>query len=541
VGLLKIATKMFSRQQQAPKALNLLHALLCGGNAVAVENYADWFGLRDHSGNVEELCSSQYLLMTRQQRKQAGVSNKNRRDIDFLRSWPKHIISAMTAQIAVELWQMLTLNVSTLSHIQLAQWQQLFDIIAIASAGDAFAAGKAYEVMAWLIHEPRLRGEVPVFSLSGVRPLLTNSRAHDSVAVGAVELLTHLHNRLEVLVKSEEIVETSGEQVASPVSPSSLKDRAYDELQEGSNSPELWESCWVPILQVMALGVLDRRVSVHTAAAAALSSALRDRHCYVVPVDVVVTVLSTVLVHTASQLNDRMLDSFSKHAVAIVEAAAPKEDASQVGEVVTRTSISSDTAEAEKDASDEVAQITGGGSDSKEEIPSVEKLELRRGERLPGEIILVSMCEVCFVCISVGILTCLIFSFFFLKVFRSHLNRLSGHSLFEYVWLSVLRVLLFYEQHHSVFAVAASSNRQGEDDCDGVLDVVHLVPGLLSDVLNTLESAGLFTEKHDAKNPHRPHPPVSRNNVWFATSCEMSKVMPADRIKVLFPKFVLPS
>lgn len=41
---------------------------------------------------------------------------------------------------------MLTLNVSTLSHLQLSQWQQLFDIIAIVSAGDAFSAGKAYEV-----------------------------------------------------------------------------------------------------------------------------------------------------------------------------------------------------------------------------------------------------------------------------------------------------------------------------------------------------------------------------------------------------------
>jgi hypothetical protein len=54
------------------------------------------------------------------------------------------------------------------------------------------------QCMAWLIHEPRLRGEVPVFSLSGVSPLMVNPRAHESVAVGAVHLLTHLHNRLEV-------------------------------------------------------------------------------------------------------------------------------------------------------------------------------------------------------------------------------------------------------------------------------------------------------------------------------------------------------
>ena len=49
-------------------------------------------------------------------------------------------------QISTELWQLLTTNVSALSQIRLNQWQQLFDVIAITSAGDAFSAGKAYEV-----------------------------------------------------------------------------------------------------------------------------------------------------------------------------------------------------------------------------------------------------------------------------------------------------------------------------------------------------------------------------------------------------------
>ena len=312
VGILKIASKMFSRTQHAPIALNLLHALLCGGNAVAVENYVEWFGLRDFDGSPGELCTEHYFLMSREERVQVRRKGRSKHEIDFLKSWPKHIIQNMTAQIAVELWQMLTLNVSTLCHIHLAQWQQLFDIIAIASGGDAFAAGKAYEVMAWLIHEPRLRGEVPVFSLIGVRPLLTNSNAHDSIAIGAIELLTHLHSRLEVLVKSDGMNLISED--STEVSSCRSGNEASRSSSDGSvDSPALWESCWVPILQVMAVGVLDHRVVVQLAAAKALSAAVLDCHSYAVPTDVLVSIISTVLVHTVAQLNDRLLDACVNH------------------------------------------------------------------------------------------------------------------------------------------------------------------------------------------------------------------------------------
>ena len=58
--------------------------------------------------------------------------------------------------------------------------------------------------MAWLIHEPRLRAEVPVFCVAGIRPLLRNSRVPVSVSVGGVHLLSHLHSRLEVLATETE-------------------------------------------------------------------------------------------------------------------------------------------------------------------------------------------------------------------------------------------------------------------------------------------------------------------------------------------------
>ncbi len=53
--------------------------------------------------------------------------------------------------------------------------------------------------MAWLLHEPRLCAEVPVFCVVGVRPLLCNRAAPEAISVGAVGLLGRLHSRLAVL------------------------------------------------------------------------------------------------------------------------------------------------------------------------------------------------------------------------------------------------------------------------------------------------------------------------------------------------------
>jgi hypothetical protein len=46
--------------------------------------------------------------------------------------------------------------------------------------------------MAWLIHEPSLRAEVPVFCVQAVHPLLSSTPY--SVAIGAWNLLLHLHS-----------------------------------------------------------------------------------------------------------------------------------------------------------------------------------------------------------------------------------------------------------------------------------------------------------------------------------------------------------
>ena len=102
------------------------------------------------------------------------------------------------------MWSLLTLNVDLLPILPLEQWQTLFRIIAVTSSSrSSFASMKSFEVMAWLLHEPRLVAKVPVFCIIGVKPLLLNQHAPLTVSVGAIHLLTHLHSRLEVLIKEE--------------------------------------------------------------------------------------------------------------------------------------------------------------------------------------------------------------------------------------------------------------------------------------------------------------------------------------------------
>ena len=106
------------------------------------------------------------------------------------------------------MWALLTLNVEVLPRLSLELWQTVFAVVAVCGACEEdFAAVKAFEVMAWLLHEPRLLAKVPVFCILGVRPLLANQAAPTSVSEGAVHLLSHLHSRLEVLIKDDEGLE----------------------------------------------------------------------------------------------------------------------------------------------------------------------------------------------------------------------------------------------------------------------------------------------------------------------------------------------
>jgi len=158
--------------------------------------------------------------------------------------------------------------------------------------------------MAWLLHEPRLIAKVPVFCIISVRPLLRNANAPLSVSIGAVHLLSHLHSRLEVLIK-----DAPGDGAAG-----AMVDQDYDNGSlDDDETPVLWESCWIPILKGMADGVADRRVAVREAAAAALCQAVLDRHAHVVPAGLLVDVLGNIIAPTVVQLRDHCVDAVNRH------------------------------------------------------------------------------------------------------------------------------------------------------------------------------------------------------------------------------------
>lgn len=52
--------------------------------------------------------------------------------------------------------------------------------------------------MAWMLHDSRLRGEVPIFCVCAIKPLIINKNAPISVSIGSIQLLYLLHERLEV-------------------------------------------------------------------------------------------------------------------------------------------------------------------------------------------------------------------------------------------------------------------------------------------------------------------------------------------------------
>ncbi len=94
------------------------------------------------------------------------------------------------------------------------------NLIALSSSSPGENASiKSFEIMAWILHEPRLVAEVPVFCVCAIQPLLESKRSPNTVSIGTVKLLYHLHARLEVLVKSENIL--------------------YDDIDR--DTPVLWE------------------------------------------------------------------------------------------------------------------------------------------------------------------------------------------------------------------------------------------------------------------------------------------------------------
>lgn len=111
--------------------------------------------------------------------------------------------------------------------LSVEQWETFFNILAVGANGGSFASFKTFEVMAWLLHEPRLIARVPVFCIIAVKPLVKNQQAPVFVSVGAVKLLKYLHSRLEVLIQ----------QSSKESSPS----HDFDNLNQDEDSLQLWK------------------------------------------------------------------------------------------------------------------------------------------------------------------------------------------------------------------------------------------------------------------------------------------------------------
>lgn len=254
IGLFKIATRMIGREQALDSLIEVLGQIF--------GNYSRDIG----SGNEERNASSSLPVAWRP-------------------------LTELAAQVAASMWRLLTQNVSVLPLLKLEQWQIVFDIIASGSDTGGYAAIKSFETMAWLIHEPRLRAEVPVFCVAGIRPLLRNLRAPVSVSMGGIHLLSHLHSRLEVLINESENARAAAENTSTS-----------DTSDSETDTPMLWESCWLPILQAMSEAATDTRLPVRAAAVSALSHAILDKHAMYAPVQLMTSILETLVAPVAISL-----------------------------------------------------------------------------------------------------------------------------------------------------------------------------------------------------------------------------------------------
>lgn len=311
-GILKVATRMISREQVAGPILDVLGALLTvPGQASSLKRTMDI--------KVEPISST--------------------------------ILLDVAEQISVGVWRLLTLNVSALPMLRLEHWQIIFDIVAVSASAGGFASIKAFEAMAWLLHEPRLRAEVPVFCIVGLRPLLCNTRAPESVSVGAVHLLTHLHTRLEVLAKNEN---------------GGLNEDYEDEgmTSQDGETPALWESCWVPILQALADGVTDERLAVRTHAVHSLSNAILDKHSFAVPAGILVNILGDIIVPTLMMLGESTLQAETKEkssvANEIVEQSVDSKEYGAILQKMVMTNLQKYSLDSHDDGANQIVTATSG-------------------------------------------------------------------------------------------------------------------------------------------------------------------------------------
>ena len=203
----------------------------------------------------------------------------------MLRQEEEPVLRELAGHVSSGVWRLLTKNVDVLPLLTSVQWDVLFHLLAISASASAYAAVKVFESLAWLLHEPRLRANVPLTVTQCVVPLVLNRRAPSTVSTGAVQLLLRLHERLEVFATD------------AAVARSALPEQDAEHM-----SQTLWDSSWVPLLTALVAGVQRRRGRVQRASVRALERTLRDRHALAAPPRVLMWVLAGLLVPTVQQL-----------------------------------------------------------------------------------------------------------------------------------------------------------------------------------------------------------------------------------------------
>lgn len=288
--------------------------------------------------------------------------------------------------------------------------------------------------MAWLLHEPRLVAKVPVFCIIGVKPLLRNNLAPLSVSIGAVHLLTHLHGRLEVLIKDDNDDGANGD---------------YDEHLD-SETPILWEvstwqlfalfcvdnavffhkllqSCWSPILRALGEGILDTRAPVREACAEALCQAILDRHSHAVPAGVLVDILGGIIAPMIVQLRDHLVEEINRALPEGVARVLSSKEAAAIAQQQQWVNVEAD-ANAPASEEGEATGSTGSAQQataraSRERAASLLS-SISSGERGGGTVSIVMECLSAFC-----------------KSFLQHLRKLAAYPSFDKLWLCMLSVL----------------------------------------------------------------------------------------------------
>jgi hypothetical protein len=367
---------------------------------------------------------------------------------------PEGVLSEYAGHVSAGVWRIMTKNVDSLPQLTMEDWQILFNIISTCAGSGGYASIKAFEVMTWLLHEPRLKAEVPVFCVSGIRPLLQNAHLSASLSRGVIQLLMNLHDRLEVLVTEESIASS---QVVD----------MDDQGNAVGGGP--WESCWVPVLKSLADGVNDKRLDVRSYAIDNFSRALMDKHALAVPAGTLINILIKIVTPTVLTLSQSILNELNE------------DDSTSEG--LPRTA-SDDTivtsAHSIGGVGGQVDHDTDTDTDTKALSPNKVVMKALLGSTgfdnnaIPTDACLVSLCE----------------------SFLCQIEKLSSYPSFDKLWIELLYVFGFFlEGEHGFQHAILDSYPNKENEVAQIRVLISTTKHYLEKCLRNMTTLNMFRDR----------------------------------------------